>query len=70
MSIETTIIELAELKKKNSKIGAKFITDAGSVQMNDVNRMLKPFADIEAKIDKAIKSLTNSRSIPKKAILN
>ncbi len=65
MSIETTILDLAELKKRNSKIGAKFLNDSAPLHLTDISKYLKPFVDIEAQIEKAMKTLENQRSIPK-----
>jgi len=65
MSIENTISSLIDLKKKNSEIGSKYLSNSGPLHLTDITKSLKPFANIEMQIEKAIKALSNQRSIPK-----
>lgn len=65
------IIEsLEDLKSKTSENAKNLLTGVKVIDLSELDKILKPFSDVEKQIDKSIKFLQSRGPIPKTSELN
>jgi len=67
---DKVITTLESLKSQASEAAIKLVEEVSPINLSEVQRILKPFGDIESQIDRSIKFIQGSGSIPKKSSLS